>query len=61
MAYIWTDFCVGLGSGALRLDCKISSMFYDFVGEGWAKPSTAYEIRPNITMSQQICEQILGT
>ena len=38
---------MGLGSGALRLDCKISSMFYDFVGEGWAKPSTAYKIRPN--------------
>ena len=29
---------MGLGSGALRLDCKISSMFYDFVGEDWAKP-----------------------
>ena len=52
---------MGLGSGALRLDCKISSMFYDFVGEGWAKPSAAYKIRLNITMSQQICEQILGT
>ena len=36
-------------------------MFYDFVGEGWAKPSTAYKIRPNITMSQKICEQLLGT
>ena len=30
-------------------------MFYDFVGDGWAKPTTAYKIRPNITMSQQIC------
>ena len=36
-------------------------MFYDFVGEGWAKLSAAYKIRPNITMSQQICEQVLGT